>query len=179
LNIQKCVIANFSLFGILFQPNAPSTIAISDTQVSDNNYGIYIGPTGSGTTTGILDHVHVQHSVHDGITLTSASQQVEITVTDSVSANNGGTGIIADGSGNSTGVFAWVQNSHISYNTLWGVQATGGLGGAILTRSTITDNNSGGVVQEGGTFKTISTYNDNTVLLNGNDAVSALSQTYR
>jgi hypothetical protein len=76
------------------------------------------------------------------------------------------------------GVIVWVQNSHISYNNLFGVQVTG-VGGAVLTRSTITGNSSGAVDQEGGVFKTISTFNDNTVLLNGNDGVPALSQTYK
>ena len=44
LNVQNSVIENFSRYGILFQPNGSSKISVSNTQVSDNNYGIYIGP---------------------------------------------------------------------------------------------------------------------------------------
>ena len=58
--------------------------------------GIAIHPAGSGTTNGVLDHVEIENNGSDGLNVNTASTQtINVTVTDSVSANNKATGIIA------------------------------------------------------------------------------------
>ena len=64
---------------------------MSNTLVSDNGGdGIYIGPSGSGTTTGVLDHVKLENNFGNGLAVaTTSTQTINVTVSDSVSANNG------------------------------------------------------------------------------------------
>ena len=143
LNVQNSVIENFSRYGILFQPNGSSKISVSNTQVSDNNYGIYIGPLGSGTTDGALDHVHTDDNTNDGITVIRGNGHILlVVVSDSVSANNGGHGVIA------TAVdLVTVRNSTITGNGNDGLHSTGGAT-IVVTRSTISGNHNCGWVME-------------------------------
>src|SRR5262249_8913411 len=176
LTLQKSVIQNCSRYGILFEPNTPSKISITDTQFSDNNFAVYIGPGGSGTTTGVLERVHVDNSTNDGVTLASPTQDLNLAIIDSVIVSNGGDGIVAIG--NNTGsVIGWLRNSTVAYNTNFGVQ-TNGAAGMILTRSTITGNGTG-LDTENSQIRTISSYTDNNILLNGNDGVGTLLQNYK
>ena len=175
LNVQNSVIENFSRYGILFQPNASSKISVSNTVISDNNYGIYIGPIGSGNTTGVLDRVHTENNQNDGITVVSITQLVRITITDSVSASNGGDGIVATAQ-NTGGVDVWVRNCIISYNSLFGLQTNGA--GAVVTRSTITGNGTG-LDDEGAAATSIFSYGDNNIVSNGNDGLAPTAIQYK
>ena len=161
LNVQNSVIENFSRYGILFQPNGSGKISVSNTVVSDNNYGIYIGPTGSGTTNGALDHVHTDDNTNDGITvIRGGSQIVSVVVSDSVSANNGGIGVIA------TAVnLVTVRNSTITGNGEIGLEAAGGAT-MVVTRSTISGN--GGLGWGADVNSELGTYADNSNDFNGN-----------
>jgi hypothetical protein len=96
LNVRDSVIRNFSNGGIIFEPNTSgqSQVFVSNTLVSDNGFtGIEIAPAGSGTTTGVLDHVELINNapgaVGDGLTVDTSSQTITVTVSDSVCANNG------------------------------------------------------------------------------------------
>ena len=93
LKVQDCVLQNFSGTGILFQPNGSSKISVANTRVSDSNFGIAISPTGTGTTNGVLNHVDIENNIQDGITVSTSSQGLNVTITDSVSAQNGGDGV--------------------------------------------------------------------------------------
>jgi hypothetical protein len=65
LNVQDSVIRNFSSNGIVFAPNSStlSQIFVSNTLVADNGgIGIQLVPFGSGTTSGIFDHVKLQNT---------------------------------------------------------------------------------------------------------------------
>jgi hypothetical protein len=161
LNVQNSVIENFSRYGILFQPNGSSKISVSNTVVSDNNFGIYIGPTGSGTTNGALDHVHTDDNTNDGITvIRGGSQIVSVVVSDSVSANNGGNGVIA------TAVnLVTVRNSTITGNGGIGLEAAGGAT-MVVTRSTISGNGFFGWAAD--VNSELGTYADNSNDFNGN-----------
>ena len=141
-----------------------------NTQVSDNNFGIYIGPTGSGTTNGVLDHVHTDNSTNDGITVISSSQTVNIIITESVSANNGDDGVVVTGSNNAN-VVVWVRNSTVAYNSTFGLQANGITSGIGITRSTITGNGTA-IDEENSNFITIFSYGDNNIFLNANAGVT-------
>jgi hypothetical protein len=145
LTVEDSVIRHFSNAGIDFAPNTsnPSQLYVSNTPVSDNGTdGIIIEPSGSGTTTGVLDHVKTINNGNNGIEAITSTQTIKATVTDSVSANNTGKGIhVFSGSGG-TPVNVMVRNSTIAYNAL-GLFVEN-IGATIrVTRSTITGNNVG------------------------------------
>jgi hypothetical protein len=140
LKVQDCVLQNFSGTGILFQPNGSSKISVANTRVSDSNFGIAISPTGTGTTNGVLNHVDIENNIQDGITVSTSSQGLNVTITDSVSAQNGGDGVKM--AANLSTVY--VRDSSIVNNGNNGVEATSSnnTGAIFLTRSTITGNGS-------------------------------------
>jgi hypothetical protein len=164
LNVRDSVIRNFTVQGIFFQPNssAVSKLNVSNTQVSDNSYGFYIGPTGTGTTRGVLDHVHTENNTNDGIKIITPSQAVNVTFNESVSANNGGAGVTAIAN-NSAGIHVYVRNSTINDNAGTALSPNGQSAFIVVTRSMIADN---GLDFTGEIFS----YGDNTILVNGDGA---------
>jgi len=139
LRVQNCVIRNFSSDGIQFSPDASTQLFVSNTLVSDNgNDGIAIVANGSGTTTGVLDHVTMENNHSDGLYVVTAAQTVNVTVTDSVSANNVSDGIFAILSGGTINIMA--RNSTIANNSGDGLLAQGTGATISVTRSTITGN---------------------------------------
>ena len=162
LNVQNSVIENFTRYGILFQPNAASSkISVSNTAVSDNNFGIYIGPTGSGTTIGVLDHVHTENNTTDGITVVTPSQTVNVAITESVSAQNGNDGIIVtSANSNLKRTNVYVRNSTFVNNGNIGVEITNGFALLYLTRSMIMGN---GFLSTSGPAGGVNTFGDNSM----------------
>jgi hypothetical protein len=160
LTVRDSVIRNFSGDGILFQPNTSSAsqIFVSNTTVSDNlNHGLLINPSGSGTTNGFLNRVEIQNNSTNGLFVQTGSQTISLTVSDSVSANNGQDGIVANSLG--SGISVTVRNSAVVDNNI-GLKAAGT--GAIVrvTRSTITSNGTGWVNQSNGS---VVSYGDNNI----------------
>ena len=143
LTVRDSVIRNFTGSGIFFGPNSStsSEIFVSNTLVSDNGGdGISISPTGSGTTTGVLDHDHVENNGGNGIIAMTSTQTINVTVGDSVSADNTSDGIIASGT---TPVAIMVRSSTMANNGMDGLVASGAGATIRVTRSTITGNASG------------------------------------
>jgi len=142
LRVQNCVIRNFANDGIQFSPDASTQLFVSNTLVSENgSSGIEILANGSGTTTGVLDHVTMENNHSHGLFVLTVAQTVNVTVSDSVSANNTSNGIYAESSGAGlASVMVW--NSTIANNGNDGLLASGA---AVIrvTRSTITGNTSG------------------------------------
>jgi hypothetical protein len=91
LTIENCVIRNLTTHGILFVPNASSTLAVSNTLVSDipNDYAIYVHPTGSGTVQAVFNRVEA-HNSQSGIYLRGdlSTGTVKGTIEDSVASNH-------------------------------------------------------------------------------------------
>ena len=115
---------------------------MANTLVSDNANGIVIAPFGSGTTNGVLDHVQIQNNASDGLHVITPSQ-VNVTVSDSLSTDNGSSGISAISQGG-TPVNVMVRNSTIANNGTNGLLAVLDSGATIfVTRSTITGNGTG------------------------------------
>jgi hypothetical protein len=174
LTVRDSTIQNFTRYGILYQPTNLSKILIMNTQVSDNNYGIYIGPVGPANTlspiSGVLDHVHTDNNTNDGITVITAAWLVQVTISDSVCANNGGIGVVVTTPDPSNTVI--VRNSAILNNGGVGLVVNGGGGGTIaVTRSTAAGN-SGGSWSNGGGF--LLTYNDNIIFEGGSNPTQVL-----
>jgi hypothetical protein len=160
LTVQDSVIRNFEGGGINFQPSAssPSQLSVSNTLVSDmDNNGIQIIPSGLGTIAGVLDHVVMENNV-DGLYVSTSTQTINVTVSDSVSANNEIDGIAGFSNGGTT-VNIMVRNSTIANNKSNGL-SVGGAGAQIwVTRSTITGNGNGWSTDGG----TMSSYADNNI----------------
>jgi hypothetical protein len=144
LNVRDSVIRNFSLRGINFASNSStlSQLFVSNTLVSDNGSdGIYIAPTGSGTTVGVLDHDEMEKNGANGLLvyLTSSTPTITVTVSNSVSANNGNDGIAAEAPfGGALNVM--VRSTTIANNTSGGLFTSGSGNQMRVTRSTITGN---------------------------------------
>jgi hypothetical protein len=159
LNVRDSVIRNFGNVGILFQPNSSSMsqLFVSNTLVSDNgNDAINISPAGSGTTSGVLSRVEMENNLGNGLFVSSSTQTINVTITDSVSASNLNGGVNGGSAG--TAISTMVRNSTIANNTV-GLQTSGA--GAIIrvTRSTITRNNVGWGAASG----EILSYGDNNI----------------
>jgi hypothetical protein len=161
LSVQNCVIQNFANDGIFFGPNASGQLFVSNTVVSNNdNNGIVISPGGSGTTTGVLDHVKIESNINFGLDVfTNTFQTINITISDSVSANNGNDGIVA-ASGVGTPVSIMVRNTTVANNVSNGLIAQG-VGATIrVTRSTVTGNGTGWAAPSNGV---VASYDDNNI----------------
>jgi Right handed beta helix region len=168
LTVRDSVIRNFQGNGIAFLPSSSTTnqLFVSNTLVSDSGSdGIHIHPTGSGITNGVLNHVEIENNAGAGLTvqteqpLTSSTPTINITVSDSVSANNtdSGIGLLSTG-GTIAGIM--VRNSTIANNGTFGLTSGNAGSGIRVTRSTITGN--GGAGWSG----TVFSYADNNIDLN-------------
>jgi hypothetical protein len=167
LTVRDSVIRNFTQGGINFTPNSstPSQLFVSNTLVSDNGAGgIFIGPTGTGTTTGALDHVQIEDN-GSGLNVAATTQTINMTVSDSVSANNQLEGIAAVSSGMPVSIM--VRNSTIANNSGDGLGASGAGATILVTRSTITGNGAGWEALSSGV---VSSYADNNI--DGNTSVN-------
>jgi hypothetical protein len=158
LTVRDSVVRNFAFDGIDFFPTASGTFSISNTLVSDNGgNGIGVTSTGSGTTSGVLSHVEIAHNF-DGITVQSTTQTVNVTISDSVIANSvfAGIGALSD---NGMMVSVMVRNSTSANNGTDGLLAEGTGATILVTRSTITGNNTGWFAPTG----TVTSYGDNNI----------------
>jgi hypothetical protein len=177
LYVQDSIIRNFTAGGINFSPNVPASnqgeISLSNTLIADNGLaGINIEPSGSGAVVGVLDHVNIKSSANDGLDVFSESQNINVTVTDSVSANNGGNGVISETIGTTVNVV--VRNSTIANNGRNGLSNGGvndsglfaaGSGAQLwVTRSTITGNMVGWSTLNSGV---VTSFGDNNIVGNG------------
>ena len=177
LYVQDSIIRNFTDDGIEFIPNVSGSsqaeISVSNTLIADNgDDGIIMEPSGSGAIVGVLDHVKIKSSVGDGLYAFSSTQTINVTVTDSVSANNGGNGIVSSSGG--TPVNVMVRNSTIANNGSNGL-SNGGVNDSGLfaigsdaqlwvTRSTITGNMVGWSTLISGV---VTSFGDNNIVGNG------------
>jgi hypothetical protein len=163
LNIEDSVIRNFTLNGITFLPNSSSQsqLYVSNTLVSDNaGNGIDIEPAGSGTTNGVLDHVRMKNNGTQGLFVSTSTQTINLTVTDSVCANSQFNGIIADSSGGTGTLNIMVRNTTIANNGINGLFAQDTGATVRVTRSTITGNGVGWNTAFGGI---VLSYADNNI----------------
>ncbi|HZZ17035.1 MAG TPA: right-handed parallel beta-helix repeat-containing protein, partial [Candidatus Sulfotelmatobacter sp.] len=154
-------------YGIDFEPMSSSNFVVSNTVVSDNNFhGIFISGAGSGTTNGVLNHVEMDNNAFDGL-IAQNDHTVNITISDSESANNGAIGIISNPIGGMPSNIL-VRNSTIANNAVSGLEAVNSGATLRVTRSAITGNGSGWVGSSGGV---VLSYGDNNI--DGNTSVNS------
>jgi hypothetical protein len=92
--------------------------------------------------TGVLDHVELENNAVHGLFAFSPGGTINVTVSDSVSANNGQNGIFAE-STVATSASVTVGNSTIANNGGNGLEASGTNALIRVTRSKIIGNNTG------------------------------------
>jgi len=99
LHVQNCVIRKATP-GIRVSPaSGTRELYVADSTITDSaGEGIFVGPTGSGGATVVLDRVRVENSGNHGIVFAGndTTGSIIATVRDSVSAGNSNTGISAD-----------------------------------------------------------------------------------
>jgi hypothetical protein len=164
LIVRDCVIRNFSADGITVQQNSsnPTQLFVSNTLISENNgNGIRIQPAGTGTTSGVISHVDIVHNGDVGLLDITTTQTINMTFSDSVSANNS-VGLASTGGG--TPVNMMVRNSTIA-NNAQGLEASFTGGSIRITRSTITGNGVAWTVDSFG--GQVTSYADNNIEDNG------------
>ena len=164
LNIQECVIRNFTTFGIAF--GVSGDLFVSDTLIADmggSSDGISI--QANAAVTAVLNRVQVEHGSNGIVGLTSGGT-LNLTVVDSVVSANSQIGISA-----SQGApIIMIKNSTVSNNGT-GIEADGTsvlrIGHSIITANTT------GWATNGGT---VESYGDNNIDNNaaGNTAPSSV-----
>ena len=166
LCVRDSVIPNFTQDGLDFtlRGSSLSQLYVSNTQVSDNTAnGIFIDPAPTTITNAVLNHVEMANNGNDGLYATTNANTVNVTVGDTVSANNRGNGIEANANvGESASIM--IRNCTLSNNNA-GDGLSASFPGATIraTRSTITGN-SVGWANSGGNLLS---YGDNSIDGNG------------
>ena len=172
VHVQHCLIRNFRSasagFGINFAPSGASQLYVSDTTVSDNGTGtigggIIIAPTSTGSPNVVLTDVHVENNVA-GIKVdgTGGTGAINLSLVDSLSAGNTGSGLVVLSSAGHSTTIAMVNHSNLS-NNVDGLRGDGPLT-TVRIGSSIIGGNTLGVSITGGA--TVQSYGNNQ--LNGN-----------
>ena len=172
VHVQHCLIRNFRSasagFGINFAPSGASQLCVSDTTVSDNGTGtigggIIIARTSTGSPNVVLTDVHVENNVA-GIKVdgTGGTGAINLSLVDSLSAGNTGSGLVVLSSAGHSTTIAMVNHSNLS-NNVDGLRGDGPLT-TVRIGSSIIGGNTLGVSITGGA--TVQSYGNNQ--LNGN-----------
>jgi hypothetical protein len=167
LSVQNGTIQNFQ-GGISLSPTAstPIQLFVSNTLVSNNSSHAISTSGATAPTTGVLDHVRLVNNGGDGLLASDGAvpgATMNITVSDSVIANNAFYGIIAVNA-TSSSVSVMVRNSTIANNLIGGLAAQFTGATIRVTRSTITGNTTAWAALSSGT---VISYGDNNIDGNG------------
>jgi hypothetical protein len=162
LTVENCVIRNLTMFGIEYNPNTTSSLAVLDTFVANNNFGIEVAPTGSGTVTAVFTRVEADDN-HFGIVVSgfnSAGGKINATAVDSVVAGNSNTGFHVNTQSGGATTNLMIFRS-VAANNFIGVtaDAAGATGATVwFAQSMVTGNGTGFNTAPGGVFNS---YGDN------------------
>jgi hypothetical protein len=182
LNIQNSVIRNFGAAGVMFEPNtaaagADPMLSIIDTVISNATIGIDIAPLGTANSVVAIDRVRVLNCNTYGLVvqpqINGSTSTLTVDFSNSVIENN------ALGVQNQ-GVSGWTQslmirNSEIANNTFTGVAVNGSDATVWLTRSTIAENATAWVSNDG----ILLSFNDNNIIGNTNGNPSPATTGYK
>jgi parallel beta helix pectate lyase-like protein len=166
LHVEKCAIRQFTQHGILFQPNSPADLYVSDTDIGDNGgAGIQVAPTAGGVAAVVVDRVRATNNGAAGFRATGAGGGVfaHMTIHDSVGSGNGGPGFIAQSSG--MPVRMMLSFDVASFNGV-GFQADGSAATLWMGASVALANTTGMLATNSGSLLS---YGDNQVNGNGTD----------
>jgi hypothetical protein len=169
LAIENLVIRNFTAEGIAFFPNAASNLSISNALVADNNFGIFLAPSGSGLVTAVFNRVEANNNTAQGIAVNglNGTGTVNATVSDSVAAHNGGVGFRAISSPGQASTTLMLFHC-VAANNGEGLEANGLPATLRVAQSVVTGNTAGWQAPNSGV---VQSYGDNYIDGNvGNEA---------
>ena len=163
LSIEDCAVRHLANFGLWFKNrlSTAATLSVANSYFTDNNAGIVVEPTASGDITGAIDRVTASGNTGAGVSVYggngpfNSSQRLYVSVTDSVAANNGGWGFLAQSGGRTVGRL-FVSRSAAVGNGI-GIASIGGI--LYLAQSTVVGNQTSFSVT--GVFGFIDTFQDN------------------
>jgi hypothetical protein len=115
LEISDCIVRDYAPnagSGILIESTSAATIAISNTYVAGDFYGIYV--TGTGPLAVALDHITATENT-SGITLVAGSGGLYATIANSDVSHSSGAGI--DVESNTTQTYATLTNVNLTDNS--------------------------------------------------------------
>jgi hypothetical protein len=173
LHVVRCGITNGNVAGnagIAFRPNSASKLTVTDTVISNfgsgTGGGIVINPKSGGTAEVALERVTVNGNAFgiaaDG---TGSAGGINMTIADSMVANNSQDGVIAVTPSGGAPIGVMVTNTK-SVNNVFGIRSLGPNVTVRVGDSTITGNVTGLSFSDGGVLLTFGT---NKVRANGND----------
>jgi Right handed beta helix region len=161
LIIVGCVVRNFTNEGIYFSPGASSTLRISDTLLDNNtDAGIYLVQNGAGAVAAAFERVEASNN-HNGIVIQGANvaaPMLNVTIVDSVAANNANAGIGAVAATSTAPVTLMVLRSAAADNNV-GILAQGSNAVLLVGQSAVTGNANGWATLGG----TVQSYGDNKI----------------
>lgn len=179
LTIVDCVIRHFTHDGMYLQPAAYLRLSILNVIASDNgNDGIDISPTSINGLSGVIDHSTATNNSVDGMNVWGANGSgeflatAEMTIVNSVAANNGNNGITASTTAGGFKTLVMVRDTTASYNNQAGVAANG-TSQIILAHSEATGNGATGINIVG----TGVSFGDNHIYYNGSFGITNVSGT--
>jgi hypothetical protein len=162
LEIENCVVQNFTNSGIVIAPDTSSSFTVSNTIASNNGHnGLVVGPFGSAVVAGVFSQVKANNNFNGitvGGTLTSAAS-LNVNIVDSEFSNNSNAGIGVNSANGAAPTAVTIRNSVASYN---GTGLFARFANLRIGHSVVTGNITG-VGSFGGT---LTTYGDNDI--NGN-----------
>jgi hypothetical protein len=162
LTIANCVVRNLADSAIYLTPSSSSDFVVSNTIAADSKFGVVIGAFGSGTVRAVLNRVELHNNVGDGFEVSGVNStgSVIATVTDSVSANNGGHGFLATSGPNKAATSLMLLRSVAADNSV-GFEAGNDANTVLrLAQSTVTGNSRGWSVVGGAI---VNSYGDNNI----------------
>jgi hypothetical protein len=175
LHVTGCVITNEDVAGeagIRFHPNSPAKLSVTDTAIynvgSGTGGGIVINPASGGSAQVALERVTVNGNafgiVADG---TGSTAGINMTIADSMIANNIKDGILATTPGGGSPIGVLVTNTK-SVNNAFGIRSIGSNVTVRAEGSKIAGNGAGLSFSGGGALLTAG---NNLVRANGSDGV--------
>jgi hypothetical protein len=177
LNVVKCVITNDTVAGtagIRFTPNSPSKLSVTDTVISNfglgTGGGIVINPQSGGSARVAFERVTVNGNAF-GIAVdgTGSTGGVNMTIADSMIANNAQDGIVATTPSGGAPIGIMVKNTK-SVNNALGIRSIGQGVTVRASNSTVTGNGTGLSFSGGGALLS---FGNNEVQANGTNGASS------
>ena len=167
LTIENSVIRNHTGNGVEFQPNAKSTLALSNTLLADNGgVGLVVVPSGSGAVGVSLSRVEAYNNSFGGFNVfgTGSTGAVNATAAECTAANNGGSGFAVVSTAGHAVTNLMVVRS-MAANNATGLIATGGATATLrVGQSVVTGNTTSWSASSGAILRS---YGDNKIDGNG------------
>jgi hypothetical protein len=174
LILQNCGFANFLFAAVVMTPNSPSSLVVTNTQLSSNGAGLVIKPASGGQVSAVLVRDTIVRNNGGGVKADATNGNVAVDIIESLIGDNAGNGVNAVGGAGQDMVS--IKNTVIARNGAAGIQSNGANAG-VLVATTVLDQNAAGAtsVINGGHLLT---YGDNNIIGSIGSGFTATAQLY-